>query len=247
MQCGYDIVKGRMGHSSCYYLNKSSLDIAEIKIIFDAINAAKFITKKKTNSLINKLIFIAGGKKVKDLEKTCVKFDTVKQENENIFYSIDTISSAIIDKKQIAFKYFGYDVSCKKIYKKGGEKYKANPVTLVFYDQYYYLVAYHDEEFKLRNYRVDKMEKVEKLDTDITPSDCAGDINYNLHPSKAFSMFYGKTEDVVLLCENSLSSSIVDRFGKVKMTERSDGYFTVKVPYRSARPSLPGASVLKTR
>jgi len=102
-------------------------------------------------------------------------------------------------------------------------------VTLVFYDQYYYLVAYHDEEFKLRNYRVDKMEKVEKLDTDITPSDCAGDINYNLHPSKAFSMFYGKTEDVVLLCENSLSSSIVDRFGKVKMTERSDGYFTVKV------------------
>ena len=66
----------------------------------------------------------------------------------------------------------------------------------------------------LSNYRVDRMDKVEMLSEDITPSSCAEDFNTHKHTKQVFSMYTGETEKVTFEINANAIDVIFDRFGE---------------------------------
>lgn len=230
-QSGYDVVTVRSGKSNAYYMIGSDFDVAELKILLDAVSASRFISVKKTEELTKKLAKQAGKYSGELIARTAVCFDTVKHSNEKVFLAVDSINNAISQGKKVEFKYFGFNVNGEKVFRRDGNAYLVNPVALVFSDDNYYLVCYSDKYNDLANYRIDKMDSVRISDEDVTPSECVKDFKFYSHPKQSFSMFRGEIEKVTLECDTSLVTVIIDKFGeKTKMTETADGKFSVCVP-----------------
>ena len=57
---GYEIVSFMRAKERFYFIPEHALSIPEIKIIIDALQAASFVTEKKTVELIGKIAAIAG-------------------------------------------------------------------------------------------------------------------------------------------------------------------------------------------
>ena len=223
---GYEIltVKSR---SNLYYVVDRKFDVAELKILLDTIQTANFITEKKTKELTEKVASLAGFHRAKLLTKNIVYSDMVKHSNEKVYYFVDEIDRAILNGKKVAFLYFDMDCHGQRVYRRNGEKYIVNPVSLIFNENKYYLTCYNDKYKNLSNYRIDRMDKVEITDEPVTPADCALNFNANVHKKQSFSMFIGeKTEKVTFSVSDKILDEIFDRFGeKTKFIKNGDGYY----------------------
>ena len=98
-------VKTYKKKSHCYYVVDRQFEIPELKVLIDAVQAASFIPEDKTEEFVAKIADLAGEHRAELLKKNVVCFDSVKHSNKHIFYSIDTLISAIEQKKQISFVY----------------------------------------------------------------------------------------------------------------------------------------------
>ena len=79
-------------------------EIPEISLLIDAVKTAKFISAKKTRVLVSKLEKMLSIYQVKKGDKSVFIDYSEKSHNEEIFYSIDTISRAITNQKKIKLK-----------------------------------------------------------------------------------------------------------------------------------------------
>lgn len=86
---GYEIMSKMVGHEKAYYIDDRSFSVPEIKILMDAVQAAKFITPGKSNALIEKLAALGGSHQAEILKENIVCFDTRKHTNEMIFYKLE--------------------------------------------------------------------------------------------------------------------------------------------------------------
>ena len=222
---GYEILK-RRAISNEYYVMDRSFDVPEVLILMDAIQAAGFITKKKTVELVNKIAQLAGSQKGDVLKRNIVEFSTVKSKNENIYYSVNDISEAISSGKKIGFFYFDYDVSCQRKYRVDkmdetkNKWYVVNPLATVFDSDYYYLFCYDDKHSGVAQYRVDRMDKVQVLDEDITPNKAIDNLDLTKRMRQLFGMFGGEVKEVSFNVDKSLLDVVVDKFGdNIRMRE----------------------------
>lgn len=217
---GYGIVCVRHTVNE-YYLEDDSFELPEMQILLDAVQAAKFITPKKTRELVNKIIAMGGSYSSEVERKNIVYFNTVKHTNEVIYYSINELIHAIVEQKKVTFNYFDFNERKEKVYRKNKKTYKENPCALVFSDDNYYLVAYSDKYKGIVHYRIDRMENVQVSEEDIIVPD---DFDIQKHKSELFGMFTGKTETVVFETDKSMIDIILDQFGEdVEFTSLNDG------------------------
>ena len=93
---GYEIIQRRGQHNNSYYVVDRNFDVPELRILIDAVQAASFITQKKTAEFIDKISALGGSNRAEILKKNIVEFNTAKHTNENIYYSIDKIDEAIL-------------------------------------------------------------------------------------------------------------------------------------------------------
>lgn len=129
---GYEIIQRRGQHNNSYYIIDRNFDVPELRILMDAVQAASFVTEKKTAEFMDKISALGGSNRAELLKRNIVLFNTTKHTNENIYYSIDKIDEAILSEKKIIFKYFDYDLHGERVFRREGHRYVANPVTLVF-------------------------------------------------------------------------------------------------------------------
>ena len=97
-----------MSSQKRYNLISREYDIAEIKLLIDAVESSKFITKKKSEELVAKLSKMAGRNKAEQLKRNISAEDRIKYDNESIYLIIDGINEAINAGKMISFLYFKY-------------------------------------------------------------------------------------------------------------------------------------------
>jgi len=198
-----------------YYTVDRAFELAEIKILIDSIQASKFITKRKSDALITKRKALCSEHEAKELQRQPVLSNRIKNMNESILYTVDTIQKAMAADKQISFKYYKYNVKMEKDYFYGGTPYLESPFALISADDCYYLLAYSDIKQKFKHYRVDKMESV-KIDM-YSPrkgKEAFAEIDLGLYTKRSFSMYGGKDERVTMRFKNYFSGVVVDRFGK---------------------------------
>ncbi len=196
-----------------YYLAHHSFELAELKLLVDAVQSSKFITEKKSNSLIRKLEGLASKHDAAKLHRQVTVSRRLKAENEEIFCNVDMIHRAISENRKICFRYFEWSADKKRVLRRDGEFYKVSPWALTWDDENYYLLAYDSEAAVIKHYRVDKM-----LELYIDSALCEGRekfeaLDMSQYSKQVFGMYGGELVRVRLSCDSSLAGVVIDRFG----------------------------------
>lgn len=81
---GIDILEKQRGRSYYYHVGKKKFELAELKVLVDAIQSSKFITVKKSHELIRKLESFASRYEASKLQRQVVVTGRIKTMNECI-------------------------------------------------------------------------------------------------------------------------------------------------------------------
>ena len=234
-----DIIGVQEGQSYFYYLGSREFELAELKLLVDSVQSAKFITEKKSNELIRKIESLTSEYNAKQLERQVYVSGRTKADNESIYYNVDKIHTAIASNAKICFQYFRWTVEKKQELRHNGKVYCISPWALSWDDENYYLVGYDTEADKIKHYRVDKMLHLEIVPYKREGKELFRKFDMAAYSKKVFGMFSGVEQKVKIRFENALAGVVIDRFGKdVTMFRTDEEHFTVLVDVAVSRQFL---------
>ncbi|MCF2596700.1 helix-turn-helix transcriptional regulator [Pseudoflavonifractor phocaeensis] len=226
---GLDIEQAGSGRSCGYYVAHRNFELPELKLLVDSVQSSKFITHKKTVSLIKKIETLASVHEAQRLNRQVFVKNRIKTMNESIYYNVDEIHNGISKNKKIRFLYFEYNVQKERQYRRNGAYYVVSPFALTWDDENYYMVAYDSDAAMIKHYRVDKMEKISILEEDRDGLEAYQALDMAVYARKTFGMFTGQEEQVVLRFENHLVGAVLDRLGRdVFIIPDGPEHFTVR-------------------
>lgn len=228
---GYDIVNVKARKGGGYYLASREFELPELKLLVDAVQSSRFITQKKSRELIDKIETLAGPYDRKQLQRQVIVAGRVKTENESIYYNVDRIHHAIQMEVPIIFTYLEWNVKKELQLRRGGRKYRISPWALTWKDENYYLIAYDDEEEKIKHFRVDKMNRITELSGEKRKGmEAFQKFDLASYTNQTFSMFGGEMQMVTLQLPASMVGIILDRFGReISIRSLEDGCIAAKV------------------
>lgn len=211
---GFEIMWCKIGKEKGYYIEDRSFSIPELKILIDAVQAANFITEKKSAELIDKISALGGSHRADVLKNNIVCFNTRKHSNETIYYSIGYLEEAIQQQYKVLFRYFDLDENGEKLYRRDGHRYVVEPVALVFHEDNYYVVVYSAKHDSIANYRVDRMDKVEVLYETVSKKALMLRNEVAGYTERVFKMYGGQPVDIVIEFDDRLIGAVYDKFGE---------------------------------
>lgn len=210
-QAGIGIQAVRSSQNQYNFIDRE-FDIAELKLLIDAVQSAKFMTKTKSDKLVSKLTAFAGAYKAKELKRNLSVDGRYKMENEQILMIVDAINEAVNQKRKIRFQKVEYNVKKERVLHNGGEKYTFSPYSLVWDGDNYYVVGYSDKYKSVGSHRVDRIyQRPEILDETAIPAPIGFDVNKYINTM--FRMYNAPRREVELVCDNGIMDAIIDRFG----------------------------------
>ena len=226
----YDIVTVGAGRSTKYYLGERSFELAERKLMADAIVSNRFLSEKKSAALVSKLLRDASVWQRDRFFRQIHVVNRVFSGGEKVLYTVDLLHEAICENRQISFRYARRTPSGKREYGHGGARYAVSPWALCWDDEFYYLIAYSEEHNSIRHYRVDRMDIPELLPQKRLGEKLFSQFDMTAYSRAAFGMFGGSITQVTLRCANRLADVIYDRFGTGRVLRNLGNVFEVTVP-----------------
>ena len=226
---GMDIIQTRT-KTTGYYVGSRDFELAELKLLVDSVQSSKFITQKKTLSLIKKIESLASAHEGQALQRQVFVRNRVKTMNESVYYNIDEISNAINSDRIIRFKYFEYTVSKERRFRKNGSFYEVSPLALLWDDENYYMLGWDSQAEKIKHYRVDKMSEISATGSEREGKKELEKLDLSSYTKTVFGMYSGAKQRVQLRFANHLVGAVIDRFGRDIVISSSDiDRFTVSV------------------
>lgn len=232
---GADIV----GDRGKYYLGSRTFELPELKLLVDAVQSSRFITKRKSAALIRKMQHLCSAAEACELKRNVQIRNRVKTMNEQIYYNVDALHTAILSEKQVSFQYAEWAVDreegCRltRRLRRDGHLYQISPWTLIWDDENYYLVGCDEEKDEVHHYRVDKMQRISVLDK-ARPKDARflafDEAEYS---KEVFGMFGGEPCQVRLYLPDRLIGVVADRFGEeIRLHPQDENGVAVDLPVR---------------
>lgn len=229
---GYDIISTRVPKNG-YFLASRDFELPEIYLLGDAVRTAKFISEKKTRELTSKLDGMLSRYQSKKSINGIYIDNSSKTRNEEIFYNIDSINTAISEGKKISFKYGKRVLNNRQI----TTEYKTrtvSPYAMTWQDDHYYLICNYQKYDNLMNLRIDRIKSVQILDEQSRHfsevSDYKDTFDVADYTKKLFGMFGGDMQQVKLRCSNKILEQVADRFGEnIFITNVTDTHFDFTV------------------
>ena len=231
---GLEIIGEQVGSNYYYHVGQKQFELAELKLLVDSVQASKFITEKKSDSLIKKITTLASVYEAEELGRQVHVQGRIKTMNESIYYNVDEIHNAINQNSSIKFKYMQWSTDKKLVPRKTEDDseikiYEVSPWALTWDDEYYYLIAFDHNEKKIKHYRVDKMDKISITGEKREGRNEFRDFDPGVYAKKNFGMFSGETKRVEIEFPENMVGVFIDRFGKdimIKKAERKGYYKT---------------------
>lgn len=205
-----------------YYYDGQTYDLAELKVLVDAISSSKFITQRKSDELINKLLAFTSTENAAKMRRHIYAPGRVKSDNENGYYIVDAINDAIDARRKISFQYTDFDVNKNRYITNNGMSYTVSPYSLIWDGDYYYMRGFCDERQQMRNFRVDRIAEQPKLLSQIAvmPPEDYTPADYSRYVFRMFDTDEPVT--VQLYCHVSVMKYLIDNFGSDIRTEVVD-------------------------
>ena len=227
---GIEIIKEQIGRETYYHVGAREFELAEVKLLIDAIQSSKFITQTKSRELITKIKKFVSEYQAKQLQRQVFINDRVKNMNESVYYNVDDIYTAINDNKKIRFKYYKWNIEKKLVARHNGDWFIVSPWALTWDDENYYMVAFDDLDHKIKHYRVDKMMRMSVEDEMREGKEVFKNFDMAAYSKATFGMYSGKRTKVHIQFPNSMCGVFIDRFGKeISFRKVDDEHSTVAV------------------
>ena len=236
---GMDIMN-RRERPAGFYLASRDFELAELKVLVDAVQSSRFLTSGKSRQLIHKLEHLTSNYQARELQRQVIVQDQVKNTNESIYYSVDEIHRAISQNRQISFQYTEWTVSKELHLKKNGERYRISPWQMIWQDENYYLVGVDEESGIVKHYRVDKMLKIVTEKENRNGAELFERFDGSGFVSGTFGMFGGREEKISLEFKNYLVGVMIDRFGRDLMIVSKDNDHSVTRVQVNVSPQFYG-------
>ncbi len=211
---GIEIIKEQVGRETYYHVGTREFELAEVKLLIDAIQSSKFITERKSRELIKKIKKFVSEPQAGQLQRQVYVQGRIKTMNESIYYSVDEIHNAITHNRKIRFQYFHWQPDKTQYILHGGDCFVVSPWALTWDDEYYYLVAFDDFSRTCKHYRVDKMIKPQMIDEKREGEEEFRDLDMAVYSKSTFGMYGGEKKRVKIRFHNKMSGVFIDRFGK---------------------------------
>ena len=211
---GVEIIKEQIGRETYYHVGAREFELAEVKLLIDAIQSSKFITQTKSRELITKIKSLVSEHQAKQLQRQVYINDRVKTMNESVYYNVDDIHTAINQNKKIRFKYFKWDINTKLVPRHNGDWFIVSPWALTWDDENYYMVAFDDLDSKIKHYRVDKMMHISIGEEKRSGRDVFRNFDMAEYSKATFGMYQGQKAKVKIQFANYMCGVFIDRFGK---------------------------------
>ena len=218
-----------------YFLDPVSLNFSDIKLITDAIQASTFISRGRSNKIIEKLEKLTNEYNIPKLRKRMLKFNKNLIVSDNAYEAIDLSYEAINEKRKLSFKYFenGY------LNKTEQKLYTVNPYNMTWTYGSYYLIAGSKSFLEgIRCFCTDKMTEVKLLNRGILDEiEVTGDQDFNINEFVKTSLNLNSEgiEQVCIRIHNSLITIFLDKFagdkfaGKVEVEKVDEDYFLISL------------------
>lgn len=227
---GIDIITENKGKDWTYHIGEREFELAELKLLVDSVQSARFITEKKSRTLIKKLESLVSRHEAKQLHRQVLISGRVKTMNESIYYNVDKIHTAINADSRIRFQYFQWNVRKEMVLRHDGAWYDISPWALVWDNENYYLIGYDSASCQIRHYRVDKMLKISATDQKREGKEAFSCIDIPAYSRQLFGMYGGEETRVSLEAADHMAGILIDRFGQeIRIIPGDSGTFTAYV------------------
>ena len=218
-EMGIEIIGEQCGRQYYYHVGAKQFELAELKLLVDAVQSSKFITERKSSTLIKKITGFASMYEAGQLKRQVHVQGRIKTMNESIYYNVDEIHNAIAENSRITFKYLQWDVNGKLVPRcaEGSREpriYEVSPWALSWDDENYYMIAFDHSSQLIRHYRVDKMDRISLTGEAREGKLQFSDFDPAKYAKKSFGMFAGEERKVRIEFPESLVGVFIDRFGK---------------------------------
>ena len=222
-----------------YYYDGRVFDVAELKVLIDAVSSSKFITEKKSRDLIEKLISLSTENQAAKLRRHVQVEGRVKSDNERGYYIVDVINEAIDIGCKIRFQYADYSTKKRKVIRHNGAYYVVSPYALVWDGDYYYVIGFSEMRGKVQNFRLDRIYRSPELLPEEPVVPAPRGFNLVEYTKEVFRMFGTEAPvKVELLCKNYIMNAVIDQFGtKLRVEETDEEHFMIK-PLVCASPTF---------
>ena len=227
-------VQAKRGRGGGWFIGQREFELAELKLLVDAVQSSRFLTKRKSDALIRKLEGLTCVHQARQLQRQVYVDRRVKTMNESIFYNVDRLHGAIAANRVISFRYFEYNTARERVFRRGGAKYRVTPYGLIWDSENYYLAGWDELHKEPRHYRVDKMADISVTGMKGHPQ---GDWDPEGYARRHFGMYAGRPCQLRLRCENRLAGVVIDRFGlDVALIPDGEDHFTATLDVVASPP-----------
>lgn len=220
---GYDI-QLRRGRHGGYWMASRTFDLAELKLLVDAVQSSRAIAKTTSDKLITKLEGLTSQYEAGQLQRQVYVEGRPKTANRELPYSVDALFTAINSGRMVQFHYK----------KEGRPSLRTiSPWQMAWENGCYYLIAYQDEKepVGIRHYRVDRMAGIRVLDEPRRGKEAFAGFDLPAYLKKHFQMFTGPEHQVTLRCTADLEPAMRERFGREPIfLPEEDAHFHFDVP-----------------
>lgn len=230
---GFDIIHSGSKNRGGYFLGARDFELAELRLLSDAVQAANFISQKKTNQLVEKIESFASENQAKILHSQVYVDNRPKCNNEEIYYTISLLDEAITEGVKVSFTYTRRKITDEFKTAKEDKAFTVSPYALIWSEDHYYLVCNNEKYNNLMHLRIDKIKKLQKIKSPARHFSEVSDYRNNFdsadYATKLFNMYSGEPKPIELICHNDILEVILDRFGEnVKIQKFDENHFILK-------------------
>jgi len=223
--CGFDIIKTRSTQNQ-YFIGSRVLELPELKMLVDAVQAARFITAGRARDLIKRLTSLASPHQAGELKRKL--YVESRAVDANVLVVVDILYKAIQTKQTMTFQYYEYTPEKKRVHKYNGQRYDLSPYDLFWSSDRDYVLGYSSTHGEIRTFRVDRIDKSRLTGKPAMPK--PKDYRIEDFRDSVFLMYDGPRQTVELLCNNDMMNAVVDKFGRKVTTDIADAeHFVVTV------------------
>lgn len=227
-----------------YYINSNCFEASEVRFLADAVLTSNFVTRRRTEAILEKLRTFNSIYQNKDFLKDVYIEDIPKSTNEDVFVSMARISEAIKFSRKIRFNYCEYnyfrELECKVDENGNLREFVKSPVHMVLRDKNYYLVCADEDSEVFQYFRIDMMlnvfviedERIMDLSelVDCRSVDCKNTSDFSQFTSRNVSIdnnvniFPRRINIVMVEFKKNLMESLLDEFGDYIYIMEKDNY-----------------------
>jgi predicted DNA-binding transcriptional regulator YafY len=227
-----------------YYIQSEPFSFAQAKLLVDAIQSSRFISKDMSNELIDHIASLTSTYQAGQLKSRLYVDERSKTLNKSVYTTVDRIQNAITKNKKIRFRYYDTVLNTKherdRRFRHDGAFYLVSPYMLVWGEDNYYCVGHHEQRGTISNFRIDRMDNVVIMpESRISASVASNDSTFNLskYAQSIFAMYRGYTTQVTIQADMDVLSTFSDRFGaSAKYKRLSETRFEISASVEVSPP-----------